>query len=177
MSVLMKSIVLSPSYKILAEDVIFEQDDLIDSILLQNKILYATKLDSTVVDYYDRLDYNARTEFITFRRNKNVIHSTNVIQEQHKQDRPPGLNKYQISKTHIHINTKSFTDLMIFFYPFVFWYDLFGKSKYNYTCLVQNISPYNYIVEVLCKTPKFNLDRLYDNMCEYSKAYEETTTT
>ena len=172
----MKSIVLSPSYKIISEDVIYEEDDLLDSILLQNKILYATDLDSTVVDFYDRLDYDTRTEFITFRRNKTVINNTNVIQEQYKQDRPLGLNKYQISKTHIHVNTKSFTDLMIFFYPFVFWYDLFGKFDYNYTCLVKNISPNNYIVEVLCKSPKFNLDRLYDHVNEYTKAYEETTT-
>ena len=174
----MKSIVLSAfGYQILVEDVIYEEDDLLDSIILQNKILYATNLYSTVLDYYDRLDYDTRTECITFRRNKSVVDNTNITYEQCIQDRPRELSKYQISKTHIHINTKSCNDLMIFFYPFVFWYDLFGKFDYNYTCAVTNISSNNYIVEMLCKSPKFNIDRALDHMNDRSKVYEETTTT
>lgn len=173
----MKSIVLSPFYKVISEDAIYEENDLIDSILLQNKILNVDELDSkNDVTIYDRVTYNPRTEVITFRRNKTYLENTNVVLEQHKQDRPLGLNRYQISKTHIHINTMSFTDLMIFFYPFVFWYDLFGKSDYNYSCLVKNISLNNYIVEVRYKSPKMNIDRLFDRMCEYTKAYEDTTT-
>lgn len=171
---LIKSIALSPAYEIISEDAIYENnDDVLDSILLQNKILCTTDLDSQILNCYDRLEYDRPTETITFRRDKKKNGATTVVDEQSKQNKPLGVSKYQITKTYIHVNTKCHTDLMVFFYPFVFWHDMFGESDVIYSFLVTNISPDNYIVEVVGKKLKFNIKRLL--RFDSSKVYETTT--
>ena len=183
MSVLMKSIVLSSSHQIMSEDVLYKtKDSLNDSVILKNKIFNTIDLDYRFIDFYDRLEYDISNEVVTYRLNKqNPIKKKNLIYEKFKQKQEQTsasieLNKYQISKTDIHIYTKTFSDLIGFFIPFVFWYDIFGNDNYNYACRVREIFTDNYIVEILYKTEKIKIDnKVYNYENGYSKVYKETT--
>ena len=173
----MKSIVLSSSHQIMSEDVLYKKDPLNDSVLLQNKTLFA--LTTKFINFYDRLEYDIANEVVTYRLNKkNPIKQTNLVNEKFKQKQEEDktsidLNRYQISKTDIHICTKTYTDL-IFLNSFAFWYDLFGDDNYNYACRVREIESNNYIVEILYKTEKTKVN-IYNYENGYSKVYKETT--